>query len=531
MFWTARKRRRRAGVAVAIIAALALTACASAGDRGGDDGGDAGASEFDPAGVLKYGDDFAAVGFITDPIDFRGHSRTRVWMDLIYDTMFYETPDGSLVPGLATEVEFPDASTFILTLRDDVLFQDGTPFNAEAVKYSWERFIGIGPENITNPALRALQSFEVLGELELRVNLASPVAGEYKNRLLMESLSGLGVVSPTAVAAADAAGEDFRDNPVGTGPYQFVEYVENQKVVLTKFEDYWNPDRQPVGGFEFIQTAAGSPRLAALAGGTIDMAGISATDIPAAEGRGLEVTALPTLYTMGIQFCSTRAPFDSLEARQAVVHALDPVEINELTFAGQGALTQLPVPPNSSHAVPGLVDRYEFDPELAEELLAEAGVSEGTTIRLGTDSREQVYIATAELIQSRLQEVGLNVEIEPYQNPLTLNETQPDIAVFRTTWPLHASFLPGTPLNFCGYDSAGFTDNFPITRSIDATEAETDAAYTAALQTLSDDLPTWWFYSLSEFQAHTDKVVANPGFTFQLSSFGQPDLTSFSMRK
>lgn len=378
MFFNGRSRKRRYVVTIGIAAVLALTACGP-GDHGGAVDG-----ELDPDAVLKYGDDFAAVGFITDTLDFRGHSRPRVWMDLIYDTMLRETPDGP-VPGLATKVDFPDSSTFILTLREDVLFHDGTPFNAEAVKFAWERFIAIGVDNIANPALRALESFEVLAEYQLKVNLSAPVAGEYMNRMLMESHTGLAVVSPTAVQQAEAEGRDYRDHPVGAGPYQFVEYVENQKVVLRRFEDYRDPKRQPVNGYEFIQTANGSPRIAALAAGTIDLAGISATDIRAAKGRGLEVTPLPTLYTMGIQFCTTRAPFDSLEARQAVVHGLNPEEINALTFDGQGALTQLPVPADSPYADPELVERYKFDPARAKALLASAGVAPGTTIRLGTD--------------------------------------------------------------------------------------------------------------------------------------------------
>jgi len=513
-------RTRTRLTAVAMAAALALTAC-------GVGGGPAGSGKPDPRAVLKYGDDFAAVGFITDPIDFRGNSRTRVWMDLIYDTMFHETASGP-VPSLALDAEYPDASTIVLTLRDGVTFQDGTPFNADAVKFSWDRFIATGDQRAT-PALRAMQSVAVLAPNKVKVTLNTPVAGEWKNRLLMESSSGLGVVSPTAVRKAEAEGKNFRDHPVGAGPYSFTQWVPNQKVSLTKFDHYWNPKRQPVGGFEFIQTATGTPRISALAAGTIDMAGISPTDIPAAEGRGLGVKQLPTLYTMGIQFCTTRAPFDNLKARQGVVHALDPAELNDLAFAGRGKLTQLPLPPDSPYADPELLHRYKFDRKQAATLLKEAGVAKGTTITLGTDSREQVYTSTAEIIQAQLKEVGLDVRIQPYQDPLTLSESRPDIAVFRTTWPLHTAMMPGAPLNFCDWQNPEFTKNYPITRSVDADKATLAAAYKATEKAVSDDLPTWWFYGAAEFQAHSSQVNADKAYTFKLSGFGQPDLTTFTM--
>lgn len=521
MFWTATKRKRQAVVAIA--AALVVAACGTGG--AGNNGG----GQPDPAAILKYGDDFAAVGFITDPIDFRGNSRTRAWMDMIYDSMFHETPDGQ-APGLALKADFPDVRTIILTLRQGVVFQDGTPFNAEAVKFSWDRFIATGNQRIT-PQLRAMESVEVLEPYVVKVRLNAPHAGEWKHRLLMEAGSGLGVVSPAAVRKAEAEGRNFRDHPVGAGPYRFVEWVANQKVTLTRFDQYWDPARQPVGGFEFIQTANGTPRISALAAGTIDMAGISANDLAAAEGRRLNVTSHPTLYTMGIQFCSTRAPFDKLEARQGVVQALDPQEINDLTFAGRGALTQLPLPADSPYADPDLLHRYKLEPERAAGLLRQAGVAPGTKITLGTDSREQVYMSTAEIIQSQLKKVGLEVEIQPYQDPLTLRETRPDIAVFRTTWPLHSAMMPNTPLNFCNWQNQQFTDNYPVTRSINADEKTIAAAYRAAERAMSDDLPTWWFYEVSQFMAHSGKVNADNGYVLKWSAFGQPDFTSFRMTK
>lgn len=518
MLRNSRSHRLVRGAAAALAVVLALAGCGGTGQPG---------DSASKSGVLKYGDDFAAVGFITDPIEFRGNSRARVWMDLIYDTMFYEAEDG-IKPGLALKAAYPDDSTIVLTLRENVTFHDGTPFDAEAVKFSWDRFIATGDERAT-PSLLAMESVDVLEPYVVRVNLDSPQAGEWKNRVLMEASSGLGVVSPTAVKKADKEGRDFRDHPVGAGPYQFEEYVENQKVVLSRFADYWAPERQPVAGYEFIQTANGAPRVSSLAAGSLDMAGIAATDIRAVEGRGLDVSSHPSLYTMGIQFCTTKAPFDSLQARQGVVHSLDPEEINDVTFAGQGNLTQLPVPADSPYAEPELASRYDFDTKAGIDLLREAGVAPGTTVTLATDSREPIYMATAEVIQSQLEEVGLSVEIKPYQDPLTLKEVRPDIAVFRTTWPLHSAMMPGAPLNFCNWENAEFTKNFPITRSVTSDEEVIAGAYAAALQALSDDLPTWWFFDVPQFLAHSDKVSAADSYMLKLSGFGQPAMPTFEL--
>lgn len=515
-----RSHRLIRGATAALAVVLVLSACGGTGR--GQPGGSAAKS-----GVLRYGDDFAAVGFITDPIEFRGNSRTRLWMDLIYDTMFYEAEDG-IEPGLALKAKFPDDSTIVLTLREDVKFHDGTPFDAEAVKFSWDRFIATGDERAT-PSLLAMQSVEVLEPYVVQVNLNSPQAGEWKSRVLMEASSGLGVVSPTAVKKAEKEGRDFRDHPVGAGPYEFEEYVENQKVVLSRFDDYWDPERQPVAGYEFIQTANGAPRVSALAAGSLDMAGIAASDIRAVEARGLKVDSYPSLYTMGIQFCTSKAPFDNLQARQGVVQSLDPEEINDVTFAGQGNLTQLPVPADSPYTDPELASRYDFDAERGTDLLRSAGVASGTKVTLATDSREPIYMATAEVIQSQLQKVGLAVEIKPYQDPLTLKEVRPDIAVFRTTWPLHSAMMPEAPLNFCNWENAEFTKNFPVTRSLATDDAVISDGYSAALQAVSDELPTWWFYDIPQFIAHSDKVSADDAYVLKLSGFGQPDMSTFGL--
>ena len=205
--------------------------------------GDGGAeSEGDPDAILRVGQNFVSgIGISVDPARYIGQSATCSFQNLVYDTMIHETPDGGIEPGLATEWEFPDEQTIDLTLREGVTFHDGTEFDADAVKYNWDRVIAATPEQFTRTsATAALESVEVLEPYKVRVNLNAPLAADYRDRYLKEACSALGVVSP---AALEASGGEINvgDVPVGAGPFTWENYVPDQRVELRRYEDYWAP--------------------------------------------------------------------------------------------------------------------------------------------------------------------------------------------------------------------------------------------------------------------------------------------------
>src|SRR5262245_39012086 len=143
----------------------------------------------DPDGTLKVATDLE-VGLYTYFDPTRYSSAPLIFTNLIYDTLLYFGENG-LEPGLATEWSFPDPSTVEFTLRQGVQFQDGTPLNAEAVKFSWDRVIAAGTDMTKVAGVEALESIEVVDDLEVRVHLSKPLAGDWRDRLLFSSQAGV----------------------------------------------------------------------------------------------------------------------------------------------------------------------------------------------------------------------------------------------------------------------------------------------------------------------------------------------------
>ena len=155
----------------------------------------------------------------------------------IYDSLVVQALDGSVKPWLATEwTVSPDGKSYTFQLRKDVKFQDGTPFNAEAVKYNYDRILDPATKAANSRALiRPYESSEVIDEYTVKLNLSTPSSAFLGN--LSQAL--VAIVSPTA---AKKYGDQFGKNPVGTGPFKFVEWKENDGITVERNPDYaWGP--------------------------------------------------------------------------------------------------------------------------------------------------------------------------------------------------------------------------------------------------------------------------------------------------
>ncbi|MGH2616495.1 MAG: ABC transporter substrate-binding protein, partial [Thermomicrobiales bacterium] len=319
-------------------------------------------------------------------------------------------------------------------LRDDVMFHDGTPFNAEAVKVSFDR--------VADPELRALlvgllgpyEQTEVLDELTARVTFSEPYP------LFLDSLSktGIRIVSPTAV---ETFGPDFGQNIVGTGPFKLRSFSE-ESVVLERFDEYnWGPAFLDHEGPAFLDTITyrfipeDATRVTALETGEvqfIDFTPPQQVDRLMADGRFtvdlLYVPGLPQLLQLNVD----KFPTSELAVRQAIQHAVNHQAIVDVIWFGKAKPSYGVLSSATPGYWAGVAEVYPFDPDRARELLEADGWTVGADgIREKDGQRlELLYVTntsqapTGEIIQAMLAEVGIAMTVEALSSQASLAKYQ-----------------------------------------------------------------------------------------------------------
>ncbi|MBS3965689.1 MAG: glutathione ABC transporter substrate-binding protein [Truepera sp.] len=323
----------------------------------------------------------------------------------IAETLYELTPEGTIVPLLAESHEVSaDGKVWTIRLRQGVTFHDGTPFNAEAVKFNIDRFLDPANAFTFRFLLGRVASVEVVDEYTVRFNLSTTFA-PFLAHLTHNSVA---IQSPTAI---QTFGENYRDNPVGTGPFRFVSWVKGQHIDLATFENYWG-ERPGIDGVRFLAVPEATTRMALVETGEAHVA----VRVPPADVARLdahpEITVDNTsgVRTIYIYFNHTKEPFTDVRVRRAINHAVDKELITEFLLGGAARPSDAPVAPGIFGYTP--VGFYEFNPELARQLLAEAGFPDGFSTTLYSPTGRYVMdIQITEAVQSMLADVGITAEI------------------------------------------------------------------------------------------------------------------------
>jgi len=324
-------------------------------------------------------------------------------LSLVYASLTQLDEEGNAGPGLAESWEYNDDGTAVtFHLRPDLTFTDDTPLNAEAVKASLER--GQQQENsLLKDQLSTIESITTSGELDVTLNLA---AVDYQVPNLLAGKTGA-IVSPTA---AEDDPEALPTAPVGAGPFEFESFVPESNAVLVKNDGYWDAEDIHIDRFELSVAPDAATVVAAIQSGSIDVAGLGATQIPEAEAAGLVVQQLDTLGVSQVDVHNGLPPFDNPKVTEALKYAIDRQEIVDVLTAGTGTVTYQPFPPGYIAYDPELDDRYAYDPDKAEKLLAQAGYDASNPLTF--DITAAAYNeAQAQLVQAQLAKIGVNATI------------------------------------------------------------------------------------------------------------------------
>lgn len=417
----------------------------------------------------------------------------------LFDTLVIRDVDNSVHPLLAESWESSDDDkTITMKLKPGVVFQDGTPLNAEAVKFTFERFQEKGMASPIYSGIREIAGIEAVDDLTVRFTFDQP-APAFWSTLTMPYAA---IISPTAAQQVDAAGEGHQ---VGTGPFMLGEWLAGQSMTLVANPDYaWGPGEivENTGApylseivFKVIPDA--TTQLVALEAGEVDVIFVNQPAhlprLAAMPGVISEEMVLNSLIYLG--YNAQKPPFDEPLVRQALSHAVDKAQIVEIALGGLGQQAFAPLPPTLPGFDPSLqASELGYDPEQAKTLLQEAGFAQGSDggwMRDGAalqglllTSNRAPNDAIATLIQSQLKAIGVPVEIQQLDSRAVMDATTAgafDLLLWRFEW----SDPDGLRI-FLGSDAIGGTNRTAYSSpEVDAllnqAAHETDEAARAAL--------------------------------------------------
>ena len=249
-----------------------------------------------------------------------GAGSDHAFLFTMYDTLTewdFETLKPK--PGLAESWKFSDPTTLVLNIRPGITFHDGTPLDAEAVKFNLERNKSDQKSNI-KADLASLASVEVTGPLQVTLKLGAPDAALPG---ILSDRAGM-MVSPTALKAAE--GGTVARKPVGAGAYAFVSWADGEKIVVKRNEKYWKANRPYPDGIEFSIIPELTTGARSVTAGQNDLI----YQLPPRQkaiierASSIKVFNGPTLYVFQIFLNWAKPPFDNVKVRQAFNFAIDP---------------------------------------------------------------------------------------------------------------------------------------------------------------------------------------------------------------
>jgi ABC-type transport system substrate-binding protein len=355
-----------------------------------------------------------AVGVDPDTLDPVQMTTTTVGniVDYVVETLTQLAPDGSIQPHLAESwTVSDDGRQYTFKLRQGITFHDGTPFNAEAIKWNFDRLKD--PEvRVPVRAPYPIEQTEVVDDTTVRVTLKQPSVP------FISALSWVtaGIVSPAAVDKHNNTYKNY-SHLVGTGPYTFAERKKGEKISVSKFDGYWG--RKPYYDevdFRIVPEAA--TRESLLLAGQVDLIILPpVADLPALQrNKAVKVLLAPSDRTIFIAINTQKPILNDQRVRQALNYAVDKEAIINSILFGAGDPMDAPMAPSLFGYCQ--VGAYEFNPDKAKQLLSEAGVQTGTQISLIHPTGRYVQDKEAtQAVAGYLREVGMEPQVQTMDWP------------------------------------------------------------------------------------------------------------------
>ena len=455
------------------------------------------------------------VSLVSDPTNLDPHTSTATTETYVqrqvYDPLVDLDENLNPVPILAQAWEQPDPTTLIFKLRPGIKFHDGTELDAAAVKWHFERQLDPATKAFNRTLLESIKAVDAVDSTTVRLSLKEPDAA----LLLTIANSGAGRVVPKS--AFDKFGADgLVRNPVGSGPFKFVEWVQGSHITLRRNDSYWQKDLPYLDEIVFRTVPDSGVKLTELRTGNSDFIDdFLVRDANTIKGdQAFEVSMVPGLGYLRIELNHGKPPFDNKPLRQAFAAAVNRSAIDRVVFLGSGAIAQGPIPPNS----------WAYDkelrgwgppanPELAKQKLVEGGQSSGFKFTFDVNNATQ-RVQISQLVQEQLRQVGMEMEIlilEP--GPYGARRPSLEYVSRLATWSgradpignMYSHFVTGGANNFGAYSNPEVDRQLEIARTSSVRE-ERIRAFQAAQRLIVEDAPVVFLYHEPWIRAWSSKL-------------------------
>jgi peptide/nickel transport system substrate-binding protein len=485
------------GLALVVACAPAPAAPAAGGAPAAPTGAPAGAPAGNAAatptkgGTLRVG---LSVDVVTLDPHLSGSKFDRQVYHNLFDPLFILDEKLGIQPNLVESYQTPDPTTLTLKLRSGIKFHDGTDLNAEAVRFNFDRMAN-DPKSVRKGEVANIASTEVVDPLTIKLNLKQP-----DSSLLATLTDRAGMmISPAAVQKLGAdLGHDATG--AGAGPFQFVEWVPDDHVLLKRFDGYWNKSGGPyLDELRYRPIPDDTVKLQSLQGNELDALDyLAPRNVSLAKAdSNLMVVDVPSLAAFWFTLNTTKPPFDNKNLRLALAYALDVDAIVKAVCLGIGVAANGPISP-ASWAYDDTIKPIQRDLAKAKQYLADGGQPNGYTFDFEAVNTP-ISLQEAEVVKAQLAEAGITMNVVTVDGARQLSDgnnktyqmtnyawsgrPDPDgntFSFFHTT--------PGVSLNWSGISNPQVDSLLEQTRQV-TDHGERKKLYSQIIQILREEAP------------------------------------------
>ena len=318
----------------------------------------------------------------------------------VFEGLVKPAPDGNLIPAVAESYSVSeDGLTYTFTLREGVKFHNGDTVTADDVVYSIKRCAG----TLEEEPEALVTAFSVITDVHKE---------DEKTVVISIAARNLEFISYLTAAIIPEGYADQATAPIGTGPFQYVSRSAQENIVLQRFDDYWG--EKPAIREATFKIMAQDSLVPSLLSGAIDMCShLTPTQAKEVSGQ-YDIVKGGMNSVLGVYLNNAVEPLNDPDVRRALCHAIDVSEIMTLAFNGEGTpVGSSMYPAFGKYFDDSLTGYYNYDPDTARQMLADAGYPDGFSLTLRIASNVTQYMETAQVVVEQLKAVGIDADIDP----------------------------------------------------------------------------------------------------------------------